>query len=94
LPDLAAILNLEPKRVEVMGVSLQLRRPTVADLAEALHVNADGEGKGNAWMLWRHVQHPDGRPVFADVEAAAAAPLAFAMKLIPLIEGLYAEGRD
>lgn len=94
MPDLSAILNSEPERVILQGVAFKLRRPTVADLAEALHVNATTPGDANAWMIWRHLLTEAGVPVFATVEHAKDCPLALATRLVPLIEGLYAEGRD
>ena len=36
----------------------------------------------------------DNSPVFASIDDARNCPLALATLLIPLIEGLYAEGRD
>jgi len=94
LPDLSAILNSEPHSVVVKGVAFKLRRPTVADLAEALHVNATAPTDANAWMLKRHLLTENGVPVFASIDDAKNCPLALATRLIPMIEGLYAEGRD
>jgi hypothetical protein len=94
LPDLASILNCEPERVIAKGVAFELRRPTVADLAEALHVNATTPTDANPWMLKRHLLTENGVPVFASIDDARNCPLALATLLIPLIEGLYAEGRD
>jgi hypothetical protein len=62
LPDLDSILNCEPERVIAKGVAFKLRRPTVADLAEALHVNATTPTDANAWMIKRHLLTENGVP--------------------------------
>jgi len=94
LHDLAAILRLEPVRVEFNGTQLQLRRPTLLDLVEAHEANALGAAQSRAWALCRHVQTVDGAPVWHSPDAALACPSGLASFLIPKIEALYSEGVD
>jgi hypothetical protein len=94
MSDLLSILRLEHKPVEVSGVRLLLRRPTVADLAEALDVNEKAPKDANPTLLRMHVLNESGVPVFADLEAARQCPVALGAKLVAEIEGLYAEGRS
>jgi hypothetical protein len=94
LPDVFAILNSEPRFVVVDGVEMQLRRPTVGDLAEALHVNTTAPQDANAHLLLRHLQTRNGSAVFATLEHARTCPLKLALRVVPMIEELYAEGRD
>jgi hypothetical protein len=94
MADLLSILRLEHKPVEVSGVRLLLRRPTVADLAQALEVNEKSPKDGNPTLLQMHVLNESGVPVFADLESARQCPVAVGAKLISEIEGLYAEGRS
>jgi hypothetical protein len=92
--SLAAALRLEHKPVERDGVRFLLRRPTVADLAEALEQNERDPKRANVWLLRSHVLNEQGVPVFADEAAAAQCPLALGRWLVAEVEGLYGEGRD
>lgn len=94
MPDILAILSSAPRLIAVDGADLQLRRPTVADLAEALHVNATAPGDANAWLLWRHLETRAGVQVFSSLEHAKACPLHLALRIVPMIEEMYGEGRD
>ena len=94
LPDIRAALRLEHKPVEVGGVALLLRRPTVADLAAVLDMNERDPRRANAALLCRHVLDAQGIAVWGSVEEAEQCPLHLAHGLVPLVEGLYAEGRD
>ena len=94
MSDIRAALRLEHKPVEVDGVRFLLRRPTVADLAELLHVGETDKARTNDMLLCRHVLDEQGQPLFASFDEAAACPLRLAYRIVPLVEGLYAEGRD
>ena len=87
-------LRGQPKTIEYRGEWVTLRRPTVADLAEALHVNATAPGEANAWLLWRHLETRAGVQVFSSLEHAKACPLRLALRIVPMIEEMYGEGRD
>ena len=57
-------------------------------------MNAKSPENARAWCLYRHCQDTDGKPLFADVADAMAAPAGFAAKVVPQIEALYNEGVD
>lgn len=94
MPDIRAILSLHPVDAEWNGCKFRIARPTLADLVEAVDVNAKSPELARAWCLHRHAQDLDGKPLFADVGEAMVAPAGFAAKAVPIIEALYNEGVD
>lgn len=94
MPDIRAILSLQPIAAEWNGCRFEISRPTLADLVEAVDVNTKSPENARAWCLYRHCQDTDGKPLFADVADAMAAPAGFAAKVVPQIEALYNEGVD
>lgn len=92
--DIRSVLALEPVRVEVDGAEVLIKRPTLADLIDAIEVNRTQPENGKYWQLHRHVMAPDGTRLFADFDAAAECPAHIAALLSVKIETLYNEGRD
>ena len=76
------------------GVPLQLARPTIMDLIEAIDINAKNPAEGRAWLLHRHLLDDLGLPVFFTLDDAKQCPAHIAAPAIVAIEGLYNEGRD
>ena len=94
MPDIRAMLALEPVRVDVDGAEVLIKRPTLADLIDAIEVNRTQPENGKYWQLQRHTMAPDGTQLFADIAAAAQCPAHIAALLSVRIESLYNEGRD
>lgn len=94
MPDIGAILRLEPIPASWNGHDFQIARPTLADLVEAVDHAQKDPSSGRAWALHRHLRYTDGMPVFATVELAAHAPAGLAARFVPMIEALYNEGVD
>lgn len=88
------MLALEPVPVEIDGAALLLKRPTLADLIDAIEVNRTQPENGKYWQLQRHALAPDGTALFADIAAASRCPAHIAALLSVKIETLYNEGRD
>ena len=86
-------LTLRPATVEVAGCSVQLRRPSAADLVEAIEVSQNMPTKLHAWLAWRHLLE-NGAPVFASLEQALEADGLTVAAIGKAAEALYSEGRD
>lgn len=86
-------LNNRHLEVEEHGERLRLRRPTLADTVAALDwQEKHGEAALKAWVLWNHVETPEGRRVFETPEQAMQAPWAAVAGLYARLEELYSEG--
>ena len=94
LPDIRDILRLKPVEITIDGFPLQLARPTIMDLIEAIDINAKNPAEGRAWLLHRHLLDELGLPVFSTLDDAKQCPAHIAAPAIVAIEGLYNEGRD
>lgn len=94
MPDIRAILKCEPVACEILGFKVLLKRPTVADLLDAIEVTAKDPGNVKPWTLHRHLLDGDGAPVFPTVEDARCCPAHFGAEACAEIEKLYNEGRD
>lgn len=94
MPDIRAILALEHKPFELNGAACLLKRPTLADLVDAVSANEQGPVFSKAWALHRHLLDPTGSPVFSTVDEAMRAPAGIAAKAVAAIEALYSEGSD
>lgn len=94
MADIRSILALEPRRYELCGCPCLLKRPSLADLIDAVAINERGPAYAKAWALHRHLLDERGDPLFATVDDAMKAPAGMASKAIAAIEDLYSEGAD
>jgi predicted DNA-binding ArsR family transcriptional regulator len=75
------------------GTAVELRRPSVLDLIEALEVSAKTPERVQAWMVLRHLVE-NGEPVFASVDEVLASDALVVQRIAQMAEALYSEGRD
>jgi len=76
------------------GFEVKLKRPTIADLLDAIEINSKSPADVKPWTLHRHLLDADGVPVFPDIESARLCPAHFGAEACAEIEKLYNEGRD
>ena len=88
------IINLEPKCCEFEGLPFKLRRPSAADLIDALAYARDNPDATLAWMCWRHCLDNEGNLLFATIDAAMNADADFIVRVGKMAEAMYGEGRD
>ena len=94
MPDLRSILTLQPKRVEIIGLEVFLKRPTIVDLAEMTEANERDPKFARLFALSRHILDADLKQVFPTPADAESCPAKFAVDAIVEIEKLYGEGLD
>jgi predicted DNA-binding ArsR family transcriptional regulator len=75
------------------GTAVELRRPSVLDLIEALEVAAKTPERVQAWMVFRHLVE-NGESVFASVDEVLASDALVVQRIAQMAEALYSEGRD
>lgn len=92
--DIRSILALEPVAIEIDGCTVLLKRPTIADLVDAIEINRTSPELGKFWQIHRHALAPDGSALFADTDAASRCPAHLGARICVEIEALYNEGRD
>lgn len=85
-------LNREPIELEVAGETVEVRRPTLADLVALTDATQRGV-HASAWYCWNHC-YRDGRRMFASVEAVMELPLPWVLAVSREIDQLYGEGLD
>ncbi len=88
------ILELKPVPFDLNGAPCFLKRPTLADLVDAISANERGPAFAKAWAIHRHLLDGDHAPVFASAEEALRMPAGAAAKAVQAIEALYSEGSD
>lgn len=94
MKSITDILELKPFPFDINGAACFLKRPTLADLVDAISANERGPAFAKAWALHRHLLDADGLPVFASVDDALRMPAGAAAKAVQAIEALYGEGQD
>ena len=94
MKSISDILELKPVPLDLNGAPCFLKRPTLADLVDAISANERGPGFAKAWALHRHLLDAEGGPVFKSVEDALSMPAGLAAKAVQAIEALYSEGSD
>lgn len=92
--DIKAILKNEPVACEVLGFNVYIKRPTIADLIDAIEMTAKDPTNIKPWTLHRHLLDEDGLPIFPTVEDARLCPAHFGAEACARIEALYNAGRD
>lgn len=75
------------------GTPVELRRPSVLDLIEALEVSAKTPERVQAWMVLRHLVE-NGQSVFESVDEVLASDALVVQRIAQMAEALYSEGRD
>jgi hypothetical protein len=75
------------------GTAVELRRPSVLDLIEALEVSAKTPERVQAWMVLRHLVE-NGQLVFESVDEVLASDALVVQRIAQMAEALYSEGRD
>ena len=86
-------LALKNAVVVIDGTEVTLRRPSVADLAEA-QVQAKKPETFAAWLVYNHLLAENGKQYFSSVEEVFDCDGHFAELIAIEIDKLYGEGRD
>lgn len=86
-------LTLKNHKVVVDGTEVLLRRPSVADLAEA-HIQTKKPETFAAWLLVNHLLDENGNKFFSNIEEVFDCDGRFAELICLEIDKLYGEGRD
>jgi hypothetical protein len=71
-----------------------LRRPSAADVIEAMDVSAKAPGHLYAHLVWRHLLDETGAPAFDSLERVLQCDGTRVLEIGRAAERLYAEGRD
>ena len=85
-------LTLKNKEVAIDGTSITLRRPSVADLADATMESK--HGTFTAWLVFRHLLGENGKPYFDSVAEVMQCDAVFVEAIAVECDKLYGEGRD
>jgi len=85
-------LSLKNKVVEIDGVTVNLRRPSLADLAMAIEMS-EKSSNFTAWLVFNHVME-DGKQYFQSEDDVLKCDGVFVEKIANEIDLLYGEGRD
>jgi hypothetical protein len=86
-------LALKNKVVVLDGTEVTLRRPSVADLAEATQ-QAKNPDNFAAWLVFRHLLAENGKPYFDKIEEVYECDGYFVELIAVEVDRLYGEGRD
>lgn len=89
--NLKEALTLKNKEIEINGIKMTLRRPSVADLAEATNIAKSGTVNLTAWLVTHHLLE-NGSPVFTSVEEALNYDGVMLEQIALEIDKLYSEG--
>lgn len=96
--SIADALRLKPVQRELPdGTPYWLRRPSAADLIEAIEFSKATPEKLHAWLAWKHLYDlREGilEPVFESMDEALAATATTVTAIGQEAERLYSEGRD
>lgn len=71
-----------------------LRRPSAADVIEAMDVSTKSPNHLYAHLVWRHLLDETGAPAFDSLERVLQCDGARVLEIGRAAERLYAEGRD
>ena len=86
-------LALRNHTCSVQGHTFILRRPSVADLAEAVAEASKGDPHFTCWLIANHLLE-DGKPVFEDPQEVLQCDGTLIQFLVGEIDKLYGEGSD
>jgi hypothetical protein len=89
LRDALALKNVHCKIGEL---EFQLRRPSVADLAEASDIAKNKPNDFACWMICNHLLEPNGDKVFQSLEQVKSCDAALVEQICNEIDKLYGEG--
>lgn len=86
-------LLLKNKKVVIDGTEVLLRRPSVADLAEA-HIQAKTPDTFAAWLVFNHLLDENNNKFFQDINEVFGCDGVFTELIAIEVDKLYGEGRD
>jgi len=86
-------LALRNHTCQAEGHTFVLRRPSVADLAEASVQAKQGDPGFSAWLVFNHLVE-DGKPVFDSPEEVLQCDASLVTFLVDQIDRLYGEPQD
>lgn len=86
-------LKLTNKVVEVDGMEVVLRRPSIADLVEAIEVSGDPKIHFVSWTVLNHLLEGN-KPMFSSLDEVMICDFRLVEKIGKEIDILYNEGRD
>lgn len=86
-------LTLKNKEVVIDGTPVTLRRPSVADLAEAVQ-QAKTPDTFAAWLVYNHLLAENGKLYFSNIQEVFDCDGHFAELIAIEVDKLYGEGRD
>lgn len=92
--NLKDALTLKNYTVNIDGVEVTLRRPSLADLAETMNIAADDTKQKSitAWLVFNHLLDDKGDQYFTDIEKVYKCDAVFVEKIAKEVDKLYSEG--
>jgi hypothetical protein len=87
-------LLLRNATAELSFGTVTLRRPSAADVIEAMQVSASTPERLYAHFVWRHLLDESGRQAFDSVERVLEQDGVRVLEIGRACEKLYGEGRD
>jgi hypothetical protein len=87
-------LLLRHATAELSFGAVVLRRPSAADVIEAMDVSTKTPSHLYAHLVWRHLLDETGAPAFDSLERVLQCDGARVLEIGRAAERLYAEGRD
>jgi len=86
-------LKLTNKLVKIDDMDVVLRRPSIADLVEAIEVSGNPKIHFAAWTVLNHLLE-ENKPMFSSLEEVMICDFRLVEKIGKEIDILYNEGRD
>jgi len=86
-------LTLKNHVCSIQDHTFTLRRPSVADLAQAVSEAAKGDPHFSCWLVFNHLVE-DGKPVFDTQDEVLACDGGLINFLVAEIDRLYGESQD
>lgn len=91
-------LSLKPVQRQLAdGTPYWLRRPTAADLIDAIEFSKASPERLHAWLVWKHLMDVENgilEPVFGSIEEVMRSSATTVATIGAEAERLYSEGRD
>lgn len=87
-------LLLRNATVQLSFGAVTLRRPSAADVIEAMDVSTKNPERLYAHFVWRHLLDESGRQAFDSVAAVLEQDGVRVLEIGRACEALYGEGRD
>ena len=90
--DVRSMFLLKDYLVDVRGISLCLRRPSVLDFIAAIEFSKKSPDHFSAWLVWQHL-HQSTLPVFSSLDDVLQCDVSLVNEIAEHIEKLYGEGK-